>query len=107
MAALIKEHAPKASFCLELITAGAPKDVPYLDPEAEVWQKYPHTLAKDFARFVALAHKGPPGPVEMIWRPEKGAPEGELAERLRVQQLAHYAESFTYCREVLGMGERA
>ena len=106
IAALLKEHAPHASFTLELITAGAPKEVPYLDPEAEVWQKYPHTLAKDFARFVALAHKGPRGPVEMIWRPEKGAPEGELAERLKQQQLRHYAQSFAYCREALGMGER-
>ena len=104
--ALMKEHAPNTSFVLELITAGAPKPVPYLNPDAEVWQKYPHTLAADFARFVALAHKGPAGPVEMVWRPEKGAPQGELAEQLRVQQLRHYADSFTYCREVLGMGER-
>ena len=106
MAAVVKEKAPHVSFCLELITAGAPKDVPYLSPEAEVWQKYPHTLAKDFARFVALAEKGPAGPVPMVWRPEKGAPEGELAEKLRVQQLEHYKESFDYCRTVLGMGER-
>jgi sugar phosphate isomerase/epimerase len=32
IAALMKEHAPKASFVLELITAGAPRPVPYLDP---------------------------------------------------------------------------
>jgi len=106
IAALMKEHAPHTSFTLELITAGAPKPVPYLNPDAEVWQKYPHTQARDFARFVALAHKGPAGPVEMIWRPEKGAPEGELAEQLKQQQLRHYAQSFDYCREVLGMGER-
>ena len=104
--ALMKEHAPNTSFVLELITAGAPKPVPYLNPEAEVWQKYPHTLAMDFARFVALAHKGPEGPVEMVWRPEKGAPVGEHAEQLKQQQLDHYAQSFKYCREVLGMGER-
>ncbi len=106
IAALMKEHAPHTSFTLELITAGAPKPVPYLNPDAEVWQKYPHTQARDFARFVALAHKGPAGPVEMIWRPEKGAPDGELAEQLKQQQLRHYAQSFDYCREVLGMGER-
>ncbi len=106
MGTLMKEHAPNASFVLELITAGRPKPVPYLDPEAEVWQKYPHTLAKDFARFVALANKGPEGPVEMTWRPEKGQPEGELAEQLKQQQLRHYAQSFDYCREVLSMGER-
>jgi 3-oxoisoapionate decarboxylase len=106
IAALMKEHAPEASFALELITAGAPKPVPYLDPEAEVWQKFPHTRAADFARFVALAHKGPSGPVEMIWRPEAGAPAGELAEHLKQQQLRHYAQSFAYCRDVLGVGER-
>jgi 3-oxoisoapionate decarboxylase len=106
IAALLKEHAPNASFTLELITAGAPKEVPYLDPEAELWRKFPHTPARDFARFVALAHKGPDGPAEMVWRPEKGAPEGALAEQLRRQQLRHYAQSFAYCRAVLGMGER-
>lgn len=106
IAALMKEHAPQTAFVLELITAGAPKPVPYLDPEAEVWKKYPHTQARDFARFVALAHKGPEGRVEMVWRPEKGQPDGELGEKLKKQQLEHYAESFTYCREVLGMGER-
>lgn len=105
IAALMKEHAPNTSFTLELITAGAPKPVPYLDPDAEVWRKYPHTLASDFARFVALAHKGPEGPVEMTWRPAQGAPEGELAAQLKEQQLRHYAESFAYCRDVLGMGE--
>jgi hypothetical protein len=106
IAALMKEHAPGTSFTLELITAGPPKPVPYLDPDAELWRKYPHTLASDFARFVALAHKGPAGPVEMIWRPAQGAPSGALAAQLKEQQLRHYAESFDYCREVLGMGER-
>jgi sugar phosphate isomerase/epimerase len=106
MAALLKEHAPHTSFSLELITAGAPKPVPYLDQEAELWRTYPHTQARDFARFVALAHRGPTGPVEMVWRPLKGAPTGELAEQLREQQLRHYVQSFEYCREVLGLGER-
>jgi 3-oxoisoapionate decarboxylase len=106
MAALMKAQAPNTPFSLELITAGAPKPVPYLDPAAEVWRKYPHTLASDFARYVALAHKGPRGPVEMIWRPAQGAPEGELAEQLKEQQWRHYEQSFAYCRDVLGLGER-
>ncbi|MGH2367591.1 MAG: sugar phosphate isomerase/epimerase family protein [Chloroflexota bacterium] len=106
IAALMKEHAPNTSFTLELITAGEPKPVPYLDPDAQVWRKYPHTPARDFARFVALAHKGPTGPVEMVWRPTEGPPAGALAEQLRLQQLRHYAQSFEYCREVLGLGER-
>jgi hypothetical protein len=71
-----------------------------------VWRKYPHTQARVLARFGALAHKGPAGPVEMVWRPAKGAPAGELADQLREQQLRHYAQSFAYCREVLGLGER-
>ena len=106
IAALVKAHAPQASFVLELITAGAPKPVPYLDPDADVWRKYPHTRGADFARFVALAHKGPRGPLEMIWRPEQGAPAGELAAQLKQQQLRHYAQSFAYGRDVLGVGER-
>ena len=106
MIALLKQHAPQVSLCLEVITAGPPRAVPYLDPEARVWRMFPHTLARDFARFVALAEKGPSGPVEMVWRPRSGAPEGELAEQLREQQLRHYAQSFEYCRETLGLGER-
>jgi sugar phosphate isomerase/epimerase len=106
MTALLKAHAPDVALSLEVITAGQPRSVPYLDPQATVWKMFPHTLAKDFARFVALAHKGPAGPVEMIWRPRSGAPEGELAEQLKAQQLRHYAESFDYCRQALGAGER-
>ena len=106
MIAVLKERAPEVTLCLEQITAGPPRTVAYLNPEAKVWQMFPHTLAKDFARFVALAHKGPTGPVEMIWRPAKGQPEGELAEQLKEQQLRHYEQSFKYCREVLGLGER-
>jgi 3-oxoisoapionate decarboxylase len=104
--AVLKEHAPHVTLSLEQITAGPPRSVAYLEPDAKVWRMFPHTLARDFARFVALAQKGPTGPVEMIWRPAKGAPEGELAEQLKQQQLQHYAQSFKYCREVLGLGER-
>jgi 3-oxoisoapionate decarboxylase len=106
MIALVKEHAPNVTLCLELITAGPPRSVPYLDPEAKVWRMFPHTLGKDLARFIALAEKGPAGPVEMIWRPKSGPPEGQLAEQLKQQQLRLYDESFKYCRETLGLGER-
>ena len=104
--AVLKKHAPNVSLCLEQITAGPPRNVAYLDPEATVWRMFPHTLARDFVRFIALAEKGPTGPVEMTWRPKSGPPEGELAEQLKAQQLRHYAQGFTYCREVLGLGER-
>lgn len=105
IAAVMKEKAPNTSFTLELITAGDPKPVPYLDPDSELWQKVPHTPARDFARFIALAHKGPAGPFKQISRPSVGQPAGELAEQLKAQQLRHYQQSFDYCREVLGMGE--
>jgi 3-oxoisoapionate decarboxylase len=107
MIAVLKEKAPHVSLCLEQITAGRPRSVDYLNPEAKVWKMFPHTLAKDFARFIKLAEKGPEGPVEMIWRPASGPPEGELAEQLKQQQLRHYEQGFAYCREVLGLGERA
>jgi 3-oxoisoapionate decarboxylase len=106
MIALLKDRAPQVTLCLELITGGSPRSVAYLDPEARVWQMFPHTLAMDFARFVALAQKGPAGPLEMVWRPKSGAAEGTLAEQLKEQQLRHYAESFAYCRTALGLGER-
>src|SRR4029079_8389508 len=83
IAGLLREHAPNTSFCLELITAGAPKSVPYLDADAELWRAYPHTQARDFARYVALAHKGPAGPAEVLSRPEHGEPDVDLREALR------------------------
>ena len=36
----------------------------------------------------------------------RGVPEGEWGEQLKAQQLRHLDESFRYCREQLGLGER-
>ena len=106
MVEVLKRHAPEVVFSLELIVGGAPKPVPYLDPDSELWRKVPHTPAKDFVRFVALAEKGPAGPVEVVWRPEAGEPSPELRARLKEQQRRNAEDGVRYCREVLGLGER-
>jgi sugar phosphate isomerase/epimerase len=106
MVRVLQQHAPDVAFSLELIVGGAPKPVPYLDPDSELWQKVGHTPARDFARFVALAEKGPAGPVEVVWRPESGSPSAELHAQLKEQQRRVLAEGLSYCREALGLGER-
>jgi len=106
---ILAEQAPEAPVDLEIITSIGPKSIPYLDPESDFWKMYPDMLARDFARFVALAQKGKPEPLEQLALPPTGRalPEGELGERLKAQQRRHFEESVTYAREVLGIGERA
>ena len=108
MVEVLRRRAPAdVSFSLELIVGGAPKPVPYMDPESELWRKVGEaTLAKDFVRFVALAEKGPAGPVEVVWRPESGEPSPELHAQLKEQQRRNAEDGVRYCREVLGLGER-
>jgi sugar phosphate isomerase/epimerase len=107
---ILAEPAPDAPINLEIITGSAsgPKHIPYLDPESDYWKLYPHMLARDFARFVALAQEGEPEPLDQLTPPRgtHGLPQGALGEQLKAQQLRHFEESVTYCREVLGLGER-
>lgn len=105
---IVAEQAPQVPVNLEIITAGAPKHVPYLDPSATFWQLYPDMLARDFARFVKLARRGTPEPLDQQTAPPgtRDLPPGELGERLRAQQRHHFEESVRYARDVLGLGAR-
>ena len=106
--AILAEQAPDAPIDLEIITGGAPRHIRYLDPEAEFWRMYPDVPARDFVRFVALAQRGRPEPLDQVTAPPgtRSLPEGELGEQLRAQQRRHFEESVRYAREVLGLGAR-
>jgi 3-oxoisoapionate decarboxylase len=112
IAALLREQAPpNAVFGLEILTGSPPRFLPYLDPDSDFWEPYPDVLARDFARFHALALRGQPRPLEQVVAPRNpdGTPapvEGELAAQLRDQPLRHLEESVRFCRDVLGLGER-
>lgn len=105
--AILQREAPNVPIDLEIITGRPPKALPYLDPNSTFWTIYPEMLASDFARFVALAQRGRPGPLEQLtvqWGGE-GQSE-ETRRRFREQQRRHFEDSVHYAREVLGLGER-
>jgi 3-oxoisoapionate decarboxylase len=105
---ILAEQAPQVPINLEIITADDPRRLPYLDPAAPFWKLYPAMLARDFARFVRLAQRGTPGPLDQQTAPPgtRDLPPGELGERLRAQQRQHFEQSVRYARDVLGLGER-
>lgn len=104
---ILAERSPNPPIDLEIITGSGPKPVPYLDPESEFWQMYPDMLAKDFARFVALAQAGKPEPLpQLVGSYNLEGLSVDQAEALRTQQRQHFEESVRYSREVLGLGER-
>jgi hypothetical protein len=106
---ILSEQAPHAPINIEMITGGSPWHIPYLDPSADYWKAYPNMPARDFARFVALVQHGKPEPHEQVVTPPgtRTLPPGELGEQLKAQQRRHVEESVSYCRTVLGLGERA
>jgi 3-oxoisoapionate decarboxylase len=106
--AVLEQQAPTASFNLEIITGSEPRLLSYAVPESEVWRMFPGMLARDFARFITLAQRGRPEPLDQVTASHDihGPPQGALAEKLKTQQLRHFEESVKYCREVLGLGSR-
>jgi sugar phosphate isomerase/epimerase len=104
---ILSSHAPNPPIDLEIITGSAPKSVPYLEPESEFWQASTTMLAKDFARFVALATRGKSGPLDQVVAPYnlEGLSPDQL-DTMRAQQRRHFEESVRYARETLGLGER-
>lgn len=102
---IMATQAPAAPVDLEIITGGAPKHIPYLDPTSDYWKMYPDMPARDFVRFVALAERGRPRPLDQLTMPR--GPGGQPDEALRAQQRRHFEESVAFCKGVLGIGERA
>jgi sugar phosphate isomerase/epimerase len=106
---ILFERAPNVAFNLEIITCYPPTLIPYAHPESDFWRAYPDMLARDFARFLALAHGGVPEPLGQVTLAQglQGPPPGPGGQELRDQQRRHFEESVAYTRGTLGLGERA
>jgi 3-oxoisoapionate decarboxylase len=105
--AILAAHAPAAPINLEIITGWPPASLPYLDPAADFWDRYPDMPARDFARFVALTQRGTPGPLDQLTLPPgQRVPSNDEADAYHAQQREHFAQSVRYAREVLRIGER-
>jgi 3-oxoisoapionate decarboxylase len=100
--AILAERAPAAPINLEIITGTPAQSLPYLDPASGFWSRYPDMPARDFARFVALAARGTPGPLDQLTLPPgvRVPPEAD-ADAFRAQQRRDFEESVRHCREVL------
>ena len=92
--AILGEHAPDAPINLEVITGVAPAAVPFLAPDGDFWSRYPDMLARDFARYLALAQQGTAAPFEQLTLPRGvGMPPAEQADAFLAQQRRHFEES--------------
>ena len=104
---ILAERAPSAPVDLEIITGTPPHLLPYFEPESGFWKMFPDMLARDFARFVAIAERGRPGLLDQLTvAPGTQLPPAEHAESFREQQRRHFEQSVRYCHEVLGIGDR-
>jgi sugar phosphate isomerase/epimerase len=105
--ALLAAHAPTIAINLEVITGTPPASLPYYTPGAPFWERYPDMPARDFARYVALAGRGTPDPLEQhLLPPGLRQPPQDQIERYREQQRQHFERSVRHARDVLGLGER-
>lgn len=99
---ILADLAPNVPVDLEIITGGQPVAIPYLDPDSDYWRQYPGMLARDFARFVALASRGKAHPlVQLALPPGTGTPPADRLESFRAQQREHFEQSVKYFQEKL------
>jgi sugar phosphate isomerase/epimerase len=102
---LFAERCPGVPYTLEIITGGAPNVVNCL--ETAFWEIYPDAPAAEFVRFWQLVKQGQPSLRPMLtvdWRAEVPP---EVQSALVVQQRLDLERSVRYCRDVLGIGEKA
>lgn len=112
--ALLEEQSPGMIFSLEVLTARPPRLLSYLEPESDFWKPFPTMLARDLARYHALAQRGRAEVFDQVVIPEgwvakpgdMSPPPGEVGMRLAQQARDHFEESVAYCKETLGLGER-
>ena len=101
---IIEGHAPESAIDLEIITGIAPKAINYLEPGSDFWRLYPDMRAKDFARFVSVAQRGTPEPLDQLClAPGVWAPPADQLEAFRAQQREHFERSVHQCRTALGI----
>ncbi len=84
------ELCPNIPVNVEIIS-GFPREVPYM--KKDFWKVWPKARAKDFVKFLALTKLGHAIPPH-----DANAPDYQKAELER---------SLKYCKEVLGLGEKA
>lgn len=100
---IYRQRCPQAGVQLEILTGGAARVVPFLEPG--FWQAYPRMKAADFAPYLALVRKGRPSVTPMLVAPGgKRPPEYEAA--LKLQQKLSLERSYEYARTVLKLGVR-
>ena len=96
---LLATHAPGAPIDLEIITGGGPATIDYRTPGSDLWTMYPEMTASSFARFLTLAERGEPAPLDQVVVPSGGWPaEEDVQAALRQQQRDHFEESVAWCR---------
>ena len=102
---IIERHAPDSAIDLEIITGIAPKAIDYLEPASDFWHMYPDMLARDLARFVAVAQHGIPEPLDQLClAPGVWAPPADQLDVFRAQQREHFERSVRHCRTVFDIG---
>jgi sugar phosphate isomerase/epimerase len=96
---------PGAPVHIETIS-GFNREIPYLKPEH--MQLYPDMKARDLARFIALARRGPGGgPAPKPREPWKPPPGKDKALAEQEHQRGELERSLRHCRGALGLGVRA
>jgi len=95
---------PHVPYSLEIITGAPPRVLNYLEPH--YWDAYPDLPAAEFVEFLKLVHAGQAPTASMLTARWEGNPP-EYQAALRLQQRIDLERSIRYCREVLGIGERA
>jgi hypothetical protein len=99
---LLLAQSPDIPIDLEVITGGGPKVIDYRNPNSELWKLYPDMKAISFARFLAVAEQGEPGPLDqLVHSPGDGPPSEETVEALKRQQRDHFEESVAWCKAEL------
>jgi sugar phosphate isomerase/epimerase len=98
-----KVRCPQAPVTLEIITGGAPRVMPYLEPD--FWGPYRGVLAFEFARFEKLVREGQPFLGTMLTAGHGPDLPAEYRAALIVQQRVDLERSVRYCKEELGLGE--
>ncbi len=93
---------PDAPLHLEVITGRPPQVLPYL--ETDFWNRFPNAMAKDFARFVALAKHGHPLMTPMVIEDAPGTKRPEFTAALREQQRVDLEKSLEFAKKQLGAG---
>ncbi len=94
------ELCPDIPFILEIISQIGPRPFNYF--EEDFWDAFPKAKACEFVQFVEMAKNGKP------FVPPEGRPSGDRSKELSQKQHKFDLEqSIRYCKEVLGLGQKA